>query len=133
KYYYWPGFHEPGAQLAVGVNLDLWEDLSLQEKAIIRGACNQANHLSMAEYAHFNAVALQQLVNEHGVQLRKMPDDIMAALARESKNVLEEIAASDDISRRIFESYKTSMTLSQEWGRISDEAYMEVRRRVFSF
>jgi TRAP-type mannitol/chloroaromatic compound transport system substrate-binding protein len=46
--------------------------------------------------------------------------------------VLEEIAAADDVSRRIFESYKAALAASQDWGRISDEAYMAARRRVFS-
>jgi TRAP-type mannitol/chloroaromatic compound transport system substrate-binding protein len=132
KYYYWPGFHEPGAQTAVGVNLKLWNGLSPQEQAILRGACQRVNHLALAEYQHYNAVALEQLVRDHGVELRQMPEDVMAALARESKVVLEEIAGTDDISRRIFESYRASLTRSQEWGRISDEAYMAARRRVFS-
>jgi len=133
KYYYWPGFHEPGAQLGVGVNLNLWNDLSLQEQSIVRGACHRANHLSIAEYGHYNAVALEQLVKEHGVELREMPREVMEALARETRVVLEEIAASDDLSRRIFDSYKASLARSQEWGRISDEAYMAIRRAVVSF
>jgi len=133
KYYYWPGFHEPGAQLGVGINLDLWNTMSPQEQAILRAACHQANHLSLAEYGHFNAIALEELVNEHDVELRQFPDEVMEALAREAKNVLEETAASDDISRRIFESYKQSLTRSQQWSAISEEPYMAVRRRVFSF
>ncbi len=132
KYYYWPGFHEPGSQITLGVNLKLWESFTTQEKAIVRAACREANQLSIAEYGHFNAVALDQLVKTHGVELRQMPDDVMAALARESRTVLEEIAATDDISRRIFESYRTSLKQSQEWGRISDEAFMSMRRQVFS-
>jgi len=133
KFYYWPGIHEPGAQLGVGVNLDLWNELSLQERAIIRGACHQANHLSIAEYMHHSGTALDQLINDHGVQLRKLPDDVLAALARETRVVLEETARQDDITRRIFESYKASLERSQNWGRISDEAYMSARRSVFTF
>lgn len=132
KYYYWPGFHEPGAQLGVGVNLDVWNTMTLQEKSIIEGACHRANHLSIAEYIHHNATALEQLVNDHGIQLRKMPDDVMAALARESKNVLEETARTDDITRRVYESFKASLTRSMDWSRISDEAFMSKRREVFS-
>ncbi len=132
KYYYWPGIHEPGAQLGVGVNLKLWNEFTPQEQAIVRGACHQANHLSIAEYGHFNAVALEQLVRDHGVELREMPDDVMRALAAATRDVLGEIARSDDISRRIFESYRASLTRSQAWGRISDEAFMAVRRAVFS-
>lgn len=132
KYYYWPGIHEPGAQLGVGVNLGLWESLTLQEKSIIAGACHRANHLSIAEYIHHNAAALDQLIDDHGVQLRQMPDDVMAALARESKNVLEETAQHDEITGRIFESFKTSLQRSMDWSRISDEAFMKARRTALS-
>jgi TRAP-type mannitol/chloroaromatic compound transport system substrate-binding protein len=132
KYYYWPGFHEPGGQLAVGVNLGVWSSLSPQEQAILEGACQRANHLSIAEYCHFNGVALEQLVKDHGVELRRMPDDVIKALGAASKAVIEEAAATDEISRRIFESYKASLARSQAWGRISDEAYMTARREAFS-
>ncbi len=133
KYYYWPGFHEPGAQLAAGINLDLWNSLSPQEQAILRAACHQANHLSIAQYGHFNALALEELVNEHDVQLRQFPEDVMAALGSETKNVMDEVAAGDDITRRIFESYKQSLTRSQQWSAVSEEPFMAARRRVFSF
>jgi TRAP-type mannitol/chloroaromatic compound transport system substrate-binding protein len=132
KYYYWPGFHEPGAQVAVGVNLDLWNSFTPQEQAIVRAACHEANHLCLAEFTHFNGVALEQLVREHGVELRRLPDDVVAALARESKIVLEEAASSDELAGRIFESYKASLVRTQKWSEISDEAFMAARRTVFS-
>ena len=132
KYYYWPGIHEPGAQLGVGVNLDLWNGLSLQEQSIIQGACHRANHLSIAEYIHHNASALDQLVNDHGVQLRRLPDDVLAALANQTTAVLNETAQTDEITGRIFESYKASLARSQAWSGISDEAFMAIRRSVFS-
>jgi len=133
KYYYWPGFHEPGAQIATGVNLDVWNSFNAQEKAIVTAACHRANYLCLAEFTQFNGVALEQLVKDHGVEVRRLPDDVLAALARESAIVLEEAAASDDITRRIFESYKASLLKTQRWSEISDEAFMQARRTVFSF
>ena len=133
KYYYWPGFHEPGSQLATGVNLDLWNDFTPQEKAIVKGASWIANNLSIAEYGHYNAIALEELIKDHGVELRKLPDDVMAALGAATKEVLSEFAAGDDLTRRIFESYKASLLRAEEWSRIGDEAFMEARRAVFSF
>lgn len=131
KYYYWPGFHEPGAQLGVGVNLDLWNSFNLQERSIIQGACQRANNLSIAEYIHHNAAALDQLIADHGVELREMPADVMAALARESKTVLNETAKTDELSGRIFESFKQSLARATAWSGISDEAFMRIRRDVF--
>ncbi len=132
KYYYWPGFHEPGPQLGVGLNLNVWNGMTVTEKAIIQGACQRANNLSIAEYTHHNAIALDQLVNDHGVQLRQMPDDVMAALARETKIVLAETARHDELTGRIYESFRASLARSMQWGRISEEAYMAKRREVFS-
>ena len=132
KYYYNPGIHEPGAQLSVGVNLDVWSSLNETEQAIVRGACQWANNLSIAEYMHYNAEALNQLVERHGVELRTMPDDVLAAAASAAKDVLEETAQQDDLSARIFESFKASLRRSLAWSGVSDEAYMNVRRRFFS-
>ena len=132
QYYYWPGFHEPGAQLGVGVNLDLWNGMSAQEHAIIRAACHQANHLSVAEYGHFNSIALNELIENHNVQLRRFPEDVMTAAATVTKDILEDVAQTDDLSRRIFESFKKSLAGSQIWSGISDEPYMAERRRVFA-
>lgn len=132
KYYYWPGFHEPGSQLACGINLDLWNTLSLTEKSIFIGACQRANNISIAEFTHHNAIALEQLITEHGVQLREFPADVMAALASASKTVLEEAAANDDLTGRIYESFRASLARSMEWSRISEEAYMAKRREVFA-
>ena len=133
KYYYWPGFHEPGSQVAIGLNLDLWKSLTPLEQSIVKGACHRVNHLAIAEFAHFNSVALEQLVNDHGVEVRRLPEDVIAAMARESRAVLEEAAAGDDITRRVFESYKTALMRSQRLTEISDEAFMTARRTVFSF
>lgn len=132
KFYYWPGFHESGSQLACGINLDVWDSFTAQEKSIVIGACQRANNISIAEFTHYNAIALEQLINDHGVQLRQMPDDVMAAIAKASKAVLEEAAATDDITNRIYQSFRQSMARSMEWGRISDEAYMAKRREVFA-
>ena len=132
KYYYWPGFHEPGPQLGVGLNLDLWNTLTATEKSIIEGACQRANNLSIAEYTHHNAIALEQLLTQHDVQLRQMPEDVMAALGRETKKVLEETSRHDELTGRIYESFRASLARSMEWGRISDEAYMAKRREVFA-
>ncbi|HNS87185.1 MAG TPA: TRAP transporter substrate-binding protein, partial [Parvularculaceae bacterium] len=133
KYYYWPGFHEPGAQIAAGINLNVWNSFTPQEQAIVAAACRQANHLCLAQFTHYNGVALEQLVNDHGVEVRRFPDDVVNALARESKVVLEEAAASDSITRRVFESYKQALLKTQKWSEISDEAFMQARRTAFSF
>jgi TRAP-type mannitol/chloroaromatic compound transport system substrate-binding protein len=37
-YYYYPGFHEPGTNLALGINKTLWDGLTASERAVIEAA-----------------------------------------------------------------------------------------------
>ncbi len=131
QFYYWPGFHEPGAQLGAGFNLDLWNDMSLQEKSIIENACRATNHLAIAQYAHYNGVSLKTLTEKYGVKLRQMPEDIMALFAEKTVEVLREIGDGDDLSKRIFESYRTALNEGIEWNAISDQAFLDMRSRLF--
>lgn len=130
EYYYWPGFHEPGAQLCLGTNLDAWNDMTFQEQSIVRNATRAANHLNIANYAARNGRALKILIEEHNVQMRRMSDDILKALADNTRDVLEEIAASSDIAQRIYDSYRASLAEVSAWNAVSDEAYMAARRQL---
>ncbi|MEM6650129.1 MAG: TRAP transporter substrate-binding protein [Pseudomonadota bacterium] len=130
KYYYWPGFHEPGAQLSLGTNLDVWNDMTVQEKSIIQNAARASNHLNLANYAARNGRALKVLLEEHNVELREMPEVILQELAKNTSVVLDEIAQTDDLSKRIYDSYRTSLKEASDWNRISDEAYLKARRTL---
>lgn len=130
-YYYGPGFHEPGAALGVGVNLDLWRDMDAREKLIVQTACEAANNDSLSRYNYFNAVALESLRRDKGVTPRPFPDDVMAAFARESKAVLEATAKSDPMAKRVYDSYRDAMAKLSAWGDISESPYMNIRREVY--
>jgi TRAP-type mannitol/chloroaromatic compound transport system substrate-binding protein len=49
KYYYYPGFHEPGAAVSLAVNKKLSDCLGSTEKSIIEGAAAIENTRSLAE------------------------------------------------------------------------------------
>lgn len=58
-YYYGPGFHEPGASLAVGMNRGTWESLAPAQQQLVRAVCNEVNHLSLGEFTYENARHLE--------------------------------------------------------------------------
>jgi TRAP-type mannitol/chloroaromatic compound transport system substrate-binding protein len=132
QYYMWPGFHEPNAQLAIGMNLDLWETLNPQEQAIFEAAARSANHESLGTYVIRNAEALRVLTEEHGAELTPMPDDVMALLAEKTVEVLEEIAESSPIAREIHESYMGTLKATMPLTAITDAAFIEQRQRLLS-
>ncbi|MEL6572382.1 MAG: TRAP transporter substrate-binding protein [Pseudomonadota bacterium] len=124
KYYYYPGMHEPGSQLALGMNKAFWDGLSDTHKAIIQAACNEENSLTMAETNANNGEYLNRLINDHGVELREFNDDIYASFAEASQEVIEEARDHSDLSKRIFDSHLKARSEIGAWTALSDTAYV---------
>ncbi len=125
KYYYYPGWHEPGSTLEFTVNLDAWNTLPDDLKAIVENATKSA-HLSMLdEYTARNNTALQQLKNDHGVQVLKLPDDVLKSLHEVAKEVTLEVSQSNEIAGRVYESFSTFAEQATEYHKISEMAYYD--------
>ncbi len=129
-YYYGPGFHEPGSCLGVGINRGVWDGLADDHKAIIASACRTANNLSLAEFQYQNGLALDVLVNEHGVELRQFSDEIWTRIGEISEQVVADTGNADAFTQRVYESYLDARNKMRGWGRISELPYMAQRERV---
>ena len=127
QYYYGPGFHEPGASLAVGINKAKWDSLTPTEQAIIRSACNEVNHLSLGEFSYQNGVYLDKLVREEGVQMRQFPNDVVARVQEISADIRSDAGSGSDIDRRIYESFEAALNLSRGFAAVSDGPYLAAR------
>ncbi len=132
KNYYYPGIHEPGASLSLGLNKDLWDDMGPREQEIIRAAAAAENDIMFAEFNANNARALDTLVNEHGVKLKKFSDDILIALGKLSAEVLADAAKTDDLTARVFESFHKARAEGIRWGAISEQAFAHARSLIDS-
>lgn len=130
KYYMWPGFHEPNAQLSMGMNLDLWTSMTAQEQAIFNAAARSANHESIGTFAIRNADALDVLTEDHGAILTPMPEDVMALLAEKTSEVLKEIAESSSIAREIYDSYMGALGKLMKLTTITDAAFISARQKL---
>ena len=59
--------------------------------------------------------------------MRTFSNDIMSELKVISEEVIEEVSTRTEISKRIFYSFKDSMTRLNEWSSKSEQAYMKAR------
>ena len=125
-YYYGPGFHEPGASLAVGMNLRVWDDLTPGEQQIIKAACESVNHTSLGEFTYQNAVHLDLLKREHGVQMRSFPDEVVSRMAEAAWDV-RAASGRDGIEKRIYESFEAGLKLMRGWADVSEGPYYAAR------
>ena len=127
KFYYWPGFHEPGAGLVTGVNLDTWNSLTNTQREIFKNVFSHENTYTLAEFNHHNSIALNTLINKHGVQMRSFSKEIMNELKLKSSEVLEDVATKDPISNEIYLSFMDNLKRLRNWSKHSELAYMASR------
>lgn len=127
KKYYYPGIHEPGTTLSLGLNKDLWEDMDAQDQAIISHAAAAENDAMLAEFNANNGRALNTLVSDHNVELKRFDDNILANLSKVSAEVLADAANGDTFTKKVFDSFSASRVASMRWGAVSEQAFMYAR------
>ncbi|MBO6782319.1 MAG: TRAP transporter substrate-binding protein [Alphaproteobacteria bacterium] len=130
KFYYYPGMHEPGSMLAVGLNASFWGGLSKSDQLMIEAAASMENDVMMSEYNAKNGAALAELINNQGVELRQFSDEIYDSFGKASDEVFAEVVAHSDLARRIHESFLKAREEVGGWTNISDQAYVLQRNRV---
>ena len=127
KYYYYPGWHEPGSTLEIIVNKDALESLPDDLRAMMKYASRAVNQEMLDEYTARNNNALIELVEKHGVSLRKLPDDVLRELKKVSDEVMKEFVAKDDMARKVYDSYSNFKEDVVNYHNISEKAYIEAR------
>ena len=127
KHYYYPGWHEPGTTLEAIINQAAFEALPSDLQQIVLSACRIANDEILVEYVARNNNALVTLVNEHEVDVRRLPDEVLARLRELSDEVVAEIADKNPEARKIYDSFSTFREQVMAWTDISERAYLNSR------
>jgi len=127
KFYYYPGWHEPGTTLEALINKKAFEELPEDLQSIVLNACKIVNQQMMAEYTTRNQQALDTLVNKHHVKVKRLPDDVLATLQKLSDEVVQEVAAKDKMTQKVYSSFKVYRDQVKKWTDISEKAYLEQR------
>ncbi len=127
KYYYYPGWQEPGPMIELIVNQEAWNTLPDDLKSIIEIVCQSVVLDMQSEYNYGNAMALQQLENDPDVEIRPFPEDVLALIQRLSMEAVKELSAKDEWSARIEKSFFEFMTVSVRNQEISEQAFLNAR------
>jgi TRAP-type mannitol/chloroaromatic compound transport system substrate-binding protein len=127
KYYYYPAWHEPSVPFALSINRSKWDALPTYLKAIISTAARWLNYQWINEKTAHRAAALETLVKEHSVLLRRFPEVVLVDLARISDHILRERASKDRLSQEIFESITKFKQKASHWAMIALQSYLTAR------
>ena len=129
KYYYYPGWHEPGPMLELLINMDAWNSLPKHLQVIIETATKAVNQDTLDEYLARNNQALTELIEVHGVELRKLPDDVIEEFRVISNEILSDLAKEDEAIGKVYDSYIEFKNNVTEYHKISEDSFIEARNK----
>jgi TRAP-type mannitol/chloroaromatic compound transport system substrate-binding protein len=127
RYYYYPGWQEPGPTLECIVNREAWESLPEDLQAVVAVACQAANIDMISEYMARNASSLEQLQADPNVEILQFPPQVLQGLKALTRQVIDELVAADPIVARVWASYRGFLEESERYQRISEQAYLGTR------
>jgi TRAP-type mannitol/chloroaromatic compound transport system substrate-binding protein len=105
KFYYYPGWWEPGPGLSFIVNRTEWAKLPKDYQSIFEVAAYEANVSMAAKYDALNPGAFEQLTKA-GVKLRKFSNEILRAAQKEAFDLYNDEAAKGAQYKKIFDGWK---------------------------
>ncbi|MDH4275423.1 MAG: TRAP transporter substrate-binding protein [Gammaproteobacteria bacterium] len=128
KYYYYPGWHEPGTPLEITINKKAFDALPADLQSIVLNACKILNQDMLNDLTANNNQALHALKTKHHVDVRRFPDVVLKKLKVISDEVVADLAAKDAYSKMVFDSYRNFRDVVLPWHAISEYAYLRARQ-----
>ncbi len=129
-YCYGPGLHEPGLNTSLTINKKVFESLPDNLKNIIKLCCYSEITESLAEFNFRNAIMYKELLEKYKVKFRLLPNDIIKAWVENSELVIKEIANKDDISKKIYNSWKSHRQNAKDIAKYYNLGFLKSRKIV---
>ena len=127
KFYYTPGWHEPGTTMECMINEKSFNELPADLQSIVRNAMKVANLEMLSEYTARNQQALQTLIEKHQVELREFPEEVLRELKALSEQVIETEAVKDKLSTKVWASQKAFKQQVTKWTNAAEGAFVKAR------
>jgi TRAP-type mannitol/chloroaromatic compound transport system substrate-binding protein len=129
-FYYFPAWWEGQAAVHFFINLQQWEALPDNYKAVLRAAAAVASDEVVTRYDYGNPAALLRLVGA-GVELRNFSQDIIAAAVTAAKEVYAELNATNPEWKTLYDSIVAYRDTAYTYWQLTELSYdaMMVRLR----
>lgn len=127
KYYYMPGFHEPGPSLEVIFNRDRFQTLPADLQAVVRAAVAATAQETLADFTYHNVETYTELATKYGVEVRRFSDDVVRALGEATREVMTELAESDTMTRKVYDSYRAFLANAAAYASHAEQGFLNMR------
>ena len=127
KYYYTPGWHEPGTTVEALINKEAFLDLPETLQEAVKLACQAANQDMMSEFTIKNAQAFQEIQKNKDIKVLRFTNEILKEFKKTSELTTQKLGEHDEISKEIFESFKNFKTMCIPWDQVSENSFSLAR------
>jgi outer membrane protein OmpA-like peptidoglycan-associated protein len=118
KYYYYPGWHEPGTIIELIVNKQAWEGLPEHIKETIKSVAGKSYNEIYTQFERMNFERMKQIQEQREVELKKFPDTVIEEFKQLTRRVLEDEAKNKQF-KAIYDAYKKFEDSNEKWKGIS--------------
>jgi len=123
RYYYYPGWHEPGTEFELMINTDRWRQLTSDLQEIVEVAAAESGKWIYTSMEFYNQKALQELKQKKNVEMLEFPPDVLAELQQLTQVTLQEEAEKDAVFNRVYQAYEAFRKTYSDWDRVADGSY----------
>ena len=125
RYYYYPGWHEPGTVNEFGFNKKAYEALPVDLRRMLDHAVAAVQIYGRTDFHVKNATALERLKTEFKgkVEVLQLPAPVLRDLKKISAEVVREESEKTPMARKVHASFTKFQALVGPWDRVAEGAY----------
>jgi TRAP-type mannitol/chloroaromatic compound transport system substrate-binding protein len=125
RYYYYPGWHEPGNTTEFGFNKKAYEALSVDLRRMLDHAAAAVQVYGLTDYHAKNAIALEKLKAEFKgkVEVIQLPVPVLRDLRKLSAEVVREESEKTPMAKKVHASFTKFQALVGPWDHVAEGAY----------
>jgi TRAP-type mannitol/chloroaromatic compound transport system substrate-binding protein len=125
RYYYYPGWHEPGTINDFGFNKKAHEALPLDLQRTLDHAAAAVQVYSRTDFHVKNAIALEKLKTEFKgkVEVIQLPVTVLRDLRKLAAEVVREESEKTPMARKVHASFTKFQALVGPWDHVAEGAY----------
>lgn len=118
KYYYYPGWWEPGTTFDVQVNKDAWNALPDNYKEIFKAACSDTHADMLAEYDKKNSEMLREIAALKTVEILPFNEQILNEARAATHDLMDLYAGKNEVFKEVYGEWHKFRERIQEWSRL---------------
>ena len=128
RYYYYPGWHEPGTTNEFTFNRKAYEALPVDLRRALDHAASAVSVYGLTDYHAKNAAALEKLKTEFKgkVDILALPAPVLLELKKLATLVVREHSEKSALARKTYASFAKFQALVGPWDHVAEGAYHQL-------